>query len=198
MPKKTKSPAAASANQKPCFKGLLHIQFHLVARLSERQAEKDHQKVFGMPLSEMKIIALVGSQGTLPFRALTEDGFFEKGHASRMVSSLVRRGLVRDRLNPEDKRANILRLTPKGEAVYARSAAFAARNDQRWLDVLSKKQHAGCADENAVRKKGGIDWQEGKACRPSSPLRSGVVPPAPPGRASEPRAPVILEQSDRS
>jgi DNA-binding MarR family transcriptional regulator len=141
MLRKQKTRPAVSAEYSSHFLGLLQFQFHLVSRLSERRAEEEMQQVFGLRLRETRIIGMVGSYGEMPFRILTTHGHFEKGHASRLITALARKGLIRNELNPKDKRANTLRLTSAGKVLYRRISTFASKSNDRWLAVLPKEQH---------------------------------------------------------
>jgi MarR family transcriptional regulator, temperature-dependent positive regulator of motility len=141
MLKKKHTPPLISDRRASAFSGLLQIQFHLISRLSERQGEQQVRQLFGLGLRETRIIALVGSHGTLPVRFLSTEGNFDKGHASRLIAALVRRGLIHNEINPENQRANNLRLTSKGQILYRDIYKLACRTNDRWLAALPKNQH---------------------------------------------------------
>ena len=123
--------------------GLSQFQFHLLARLSERKAEGEMQKGFGVRLFEARIICMVGSVEACPFKVLTTFGQFEKGYASRAVAALVRRGLMVSETDTVDQRATVLRLTKAGEKLHREIIAEAVRRDERWLAGLPAKERDG-------------------------------------------------------
>jgi DNA-binding MarR family transcriptional regulator len=64
----------------------------------------------------------------------------ERSHVSLLVQELGSRGLVERRMNDADRRARILRLTPKGEAVFDRLRKKNAAANERVLDPLTAKE----------------------------------------------------------
>jgi DNA-binding MarR family transcriptional regulator len=178
--KETILPPAESTSRTAHFQDLLQIQFHLVSRLSERRAEKDVWQAFGLHLRETRIIGIVGSQGSLPFGFLTTRGHFEKGHASRLVAALARKGLVRNEINPQDQRANVLRLTPKGEDLYTQILAFARKTNQRWSAGLSMVQRQALREALDALMKSLCEAEEsGKATQAGAARRPRAARPRP-------------------
>lgn len=57
--------------------------------------------------------------GPLRLQALADEMYLDKSTASRVVDSLLRKQYVLKVLDPNDKRAVQLSLTPEGEALYA-------------------------------------------------------------------------------
>jgi DNA-binding MarR family transcriptional regulator len=66
----------------------------------------------------------------------------DRSHASLLVEKLVARGLVERRINAENRRALLLRVTPAGEKLYARIRPRAFSAQQRILEVLPTKERA--------------------------------------------------------
>jgi DNA-binding MarR family transcriptional regulator len=64
----------------------------------------------------------------------------ERSHVSLLVEELGKRGLVERRVNGADRRARILRLTPKGEGVFDRLRSKNAAANERVLDPLTAKE----------------------------------------------------------
>lgn len=60
----------------------------------------------------------------------------DRSHVSLLVDRLVMRGLVDRRINPENRRAHILRLTPMGEKVHARTRPAFNAGQEKILSVL--------------------------------------------------------------
>jgi DNA-binding MarR family transcriptional regulator len=64
----------------------------------------------------------------------------ERSHVSLLVEELGKRGLVERRVNGADRRARILRLTPKGEGVFDQLRSKNAAANERVLDPLTAKE----------------------------------------------------------
>ena len=67
---------------------------------------------------------------------LAERMGIDRSHVSLLIERLFGMGLVDRQINPENRRAHILRLTPAGEKLYARSRPTFNAGQQRILDVL--------------------------------------------------------------
>jgi DNA-binding MarR family transcriptional regulator len=64
----------------------------------------------------------------------------ERSHVSLLVEELGKRGLVERRVNGADRRARILRLTPKGDGAFDRLREQNAAANERVLDPLTAKE----------------------------------------------------------
>jgi len=64
----------------------------------------------------------------------------ERSHVSLLVEELGKRGLVERRVNGTDRRARILRLTPKGDGVFDRLRGKNTAANARVLDPLTAKE----------------------------------------------------------
>jgi DNA-binding MarR family transcriptional regulator len=64
----------------------------------------------------------------------------DRSHASLLVDKLVTRGLVDRQINPENRRAHLLRLTTAGEKAYARSRPRFNAGQQKILSVLRPEE----------------------------------------------------------
>lgn len=64
----------------------------------------------------------------------------ERSHVSLLVEELGKRGLVERRVNGADRRARILRLTPKGEGLFDRLRGRNTAANDRVLDPLTAKE----------------------------------------------------------
>ena len=69
-------------------------------------------------------------------RSLTARLGIDRNNTSLLVERLQSRGLLEARVNGEDRRARLLRLTAKGEKLHARFYPKALAGQQRVLDAL--------------------------------------------------------------
>jgi DNA-binding MarR family transcriptional regulator len=98
--------------------------------------EKDVQRRFaarGATLARFDVLAALdrNRQG-MTMGALSRALLVSNGNVTQLVQKLARDGLVRMTTSPADRRASIVRLTPKGRAEFAGLAA--AHHD--WIDAL--------------------------------------------------------------
>jgi DNA-binding MarR family transcriptional regulator len=103
--------------QEPSFRTLLTFQLHSTARLSERVSEEFYKSRFGLSLSECRVIGVIGGLGPMSFKEMAGQTHLEKSHASRIVASLVERGILNRREHPGDSRSILLELTEPGRAL---------------------------------------------------------------------------------
>src|SRR5687767_13300923 len=92
------TPEAAEAPKS--FRNLMTFQLHMVARLSERVSEEYYRQHFNLSLPECRVIGITGSADSISFKKVASDTYLEKSYASRVVSSLVDRGIIEKLENP--------------------------------------------------------------------------------------------------
>jgi len=98
--------------------------------------EKDVQRRFsarGATLARFDVLAALDrSRQGMTMGALSRALLVSNGNVTQLVQKLARDGLVRMTTSPADRRASIVRLTPKGRAEFGGLAA--AHHD--WIDAL--------------------------------------------------------------
>jgi DNA-binding MarR family transcriptional regulator len=113
----------------------------------------------------------------------------ERSHVSLLVEELSNKGLVERRVNGADRRARILRLTPKGEGAFGRLRKKNAAANKRVLDPLTAeerkllfdmlirviKQNTAYARPGAGRRKRRLNQSRGKNQRTSVELASAAL-----------------------
>jgi DNA-binding MarR family transcriptional regulator len=117
-------------------------QLQLLARATERQAEAELERRFGLRMLESRVIAIVATAGATPFKQLVASGQFDKGYASRLVAGLVKKGLILSEVDPGDLRATILHLTAAGQKLFLSIHELATRHNELWLSTLPKAERA--------------------------------------------------------
>ena len=88
--------------------------------------EKEVQRRFaerGMTLPRFDVMAALDRRGGMKMGALSRSLLVSNGNVTQLVQKLVRDGLVELRKPPADRRASIVRLTPKGKQQFDRLAA---------------------------------------------------------------------------
>ena len=97
--------------------------------------EKDVQRRFaerGTTLARFDLLAALDRAGQgMTMSALSRALLVSNGNVTQLVQKLAKDGLVRIAASPADRRASIVRLTPRGRAEFATLAA--AHTD--WIDT---------------------------------------------------------------
>jgi DNA-binding MarR family transcriptional regulator len=115
------------------------------------------QRLFDLSLNEWWLLAV--TQAHEPVRAgdMAELLVMDKSQLSRLIKSLVARKLIKSTPDPDDARATILGLTPKGAALFDKILAEVLRRNENVLAPLSPEEvlHlsdllARLTDHNAV------------------------------------------------
>ncbi len=94
---------------------------YLINRLGSRLVEAFGREltVHGFTIKDWRILAAAWHYGELTQRSLAEHTTIDTSTLSRLVSGMVRRGLLTSTRDRRDSRAVRIRLTPKGRAATA-------------------------------------------------------------------------------
>lgn len=101
-----------------------------------------YRRLFQISIAEWRVIAVLGEQSGLNQQAVGAATRMDKLTVSRATAGLVERGLILRRVNPEDRRAQLLRLSQKGREVYDAVTPKALELEARLLDGFSARERA--------------------------------------------------------
>ncbi|WP_420406346.1 MarR family winged helix-turn-helix transcriptional regulator [Nisaea sp.] len=127
-------------------------------RFVENRLREDMRLSYDLTLPRFEILAMLQRSETgLRMTDLSSQLMVSNGNVTGIVDRLVEDGLVERVPVPGDKRASLVRLTYKGEAVFAEMADV----HERWVDLLLSEisgadARAMIARLTAVRKKDGV------------------------------------------
>ncbi|EHL99955.1 transcriptional regulator, MarR family [Acetobacteraceae bacterium AT-5844] len=77
-----------------------------------------YQERFGISIAEWRVVAVVGEHVTQTTQEVIERTGMDRVRVSRAVIRLSDKGLLDRQPHPRDQRAQILRLTRQGQAIY--------------------------------------------------------------------------------
>ena len=80
-----------------------------------------HIRTLGLTPSQFDIVATLGNTGGMSFKELGEKTLITKGTLTGVVDRLEAKELVRRAASPSDGRSQLVQLTRKGEAIFAKS-----------------------------------------------------------------------------
>ncbi len=96
----------------------------------------------GITRREWGVIGQLHERGPLAPSSLAEQFQLDRARTSRLVTSLVDKGLVLREVPPGNRRQALLRLSPAGEAVYAQLMPQVQDINRRILSALSDTEMA--------------------------------------------------------
>lgn len=105
-----------------------------VARRASAICAEEYFAEFGMKVPEWRLLAQVGRFGSICAKDLSDKTQMDQVAISRAVYKCVSSGLIREAVNPRDRRSKVLALTPAGRDFLTRflprACALAARVEE--------------------------------------------------------------------
>ncbi|MBV7486586.1 MarR family winged helix-turn-helix transcriptional regulator [Bordetella sp. BOR01] len=130
--------AATAARAAPSqLKELFSYRLNRLAHVSSRIAAGLNESRYGVGPREWRIIALLGAAAPMSLNALARESNVDKSQASRAVSELIERKLIRRSADAEDGRGISLDLTAAGRRLYQEMFPAAVMRNESLLQVLS-------------------------------------------------------------
>jgi DNA-binding MarR family transcriptional regulator len=127
----------------------------LAKRLSDTFA-REYADRFDLTIPEWRVMAVLGPDGEMSANGVCARTLMDKVTVSRAVARLATSGRLARRIDKTDRRSNLLRLTAKGRATYAKIVPLARGYEARLLAGLSARDRA-LLDRLLLRMAAGID-----------------------------------------
>lgn len=120
------------------------LPFRLVAvsEAVQRMFAESYDGSLHLTIPEIRALSVIAEFGTLSPTAVGHHTWMDKVKVSRATQSLVAKGLLHQRPDPNDGRSRLLRLTRKGVATHARFVLLATRLEAELFDGLSRADTA--------------------------------------------------------
>lgn len=170
---KTVAPRAAPSG----LKDLFSYRLNRLAYVSSRIAAGLNQSRYQVGPREWRIVALLGAEAPMSLNALARESNIDKSQASRTVSELIDKKLIRRSADAQDGRGISLDLTAAGRRLYQEMFPAAVQRNEALLEVLSP------AEREALER--ALDKLTGRALEMFHELKSEI--PARRGRSAGPR-----------
>lgn len=119
------------------LKELFSFRLNVLAHMSSKIAALVNEREFELDSREWRIIGLLGAFSPFSLQALAREVNVDKSQASRIVSSLIQRGLLQRGPDENDGRGVQLSLTPQGKTLYRKIFPKAVKRNEALLSVLS-------------------------------------------------------------
>lgn len=127
----------ASAQQVKRFQGLITGLFQCCQERTHNQSQR-----FELPDAELRCLMLFKDERYLTPSGIAQKMNVVKSRITRLVSGLVRRGLIRKVKDPEDSRVILLTLTSKGAQQLKEIDRFCDKMYRLVLDGIPTEQRA--------------------------------------------------------
>lgn len=132
------------------------LTYHLVSLAEDGIGMADglFEQRFGLNVHELRVLRIVAATPGITFTQLAAETKFERSATSRILSRLIKAGLIQRRNASNDARRFELFATAKGEALRARAKPLSLELEQLMLSPLSAtEQHSFLAMLGRLR-----DW----------------------------------------
>lgn len=118
----------------------------MAAESVSRAFAERYEAEFGLSIPEWRVMAILGEEAPLSTQAVIARTEMDRVKVSRAVIRLVEKGLVQRLPHPEDQRAQLLRLAPRGLALYRRIVPRAHALQAELAEVLSAGEIAALGE----------------------------------------------------
>ncbi len=116
-----------------CVAGRIRVLNRLVTRIFDEELRD-----LGLTVAQANVLVVVGRLGPVPMGQVGERLSLEKSTLSRNVERMLRHGWI-DATPGEDRRTQLLRLTPAGRKLIDASAPAWRRAQGRSEDLLGRR-----------------------------------------------------------
>ena len=139
----------------------------LTKELIRRYQFRDWNQIccYGISVSQCYILDVLAEEGDLTMQQLAKRMFKSVSTMTRVVSQLVRRGYVKRRQDPGDRRVVHVSITPQGKAVVAAINRDLIETQKAILQAIPPDQWAGAFRVLEALAQGARRWQE-TCCKP--------------------------------
>jgi DNA-binding MarR family transcriptional regulator len=118
------------------------LTYHLSAITEDGIGNADHifETRFGWSVRELRVLRIVRSTPGVTFTALAALTKFDRSLTSRILSNLIKAGLIARTNSTEDARIFTLKATGKGEALCARADPLTAELEALMMQPLTEEE----------------------------------------------------------
>ena len=115
----------------------LPYRLAVVAREISASLARKYEKQFGISIPEWRVLAHLAEVGKCSSGDICARTAMDKAMVNRAVTRLAAAGLVTAATSTEDRRLNVLTLSPQGRALYDRVMPVALDHETELVDALT-------------------------------------------------------------
>lgn len=114
--------------------------FTWIANKLSRGASQHYLNTFNVGIETWRCLVLLAIDGSISAQQVSRVIGMDKGSVSRCFKSMQEGGLIRLELDPNDGRARIAVLTPKGRKLHDQIRGVALERERAFLSVLKPQE----------------------------------------------------------
>jgi DNA-binding MarR family transcriptional regulator len=139
----------------------------LTKELIRRYQFRDWNQIccYGISISQCHILDALAEEGDLTMQQLARRMFKSESTMTRVVAQLIRRGYVKRRQDPDDRRVVHVSITPQGKAIVAAINRDLVQTQEAILQSIPADQWEGAFKVLEALAQGARRWQE-TCCKP--------------------------------
>jgi MarR family transcriptional regulator, 2-MHQ and catechol-resistance regulon repressor len=115
---------------------------------------------YGISISQCHILDVVAEAGDLTMQQLARRMFKSISTMTRVAGQLVRKGYIRRRQDPEDRRIVHVCITPQGKAILTAIQRDMVETQKAILQAIPEREWAGAFKVLEALAEGAQRWQE--------------------------------------
>ena len=138
-------PARSGAEDTELTRSLAYRLVVLAERVSRAIADT-YEETSELSRPEWRVLAALAANGAMTAKDLGPYSTLDKMQVSRAIQGLESAGYVERRQDENDKRSNILRLTPGGESLYRQIRPRVSAREADILAALSPQERVALGD----------------------------------------------------
>lgn len=142
MKRPTRIPDAEWNAQPLTIQDLLSYKIIAVANAMSAGSAMRLRSEFDVSLGEWRVLGLIAASASHSLNGLARAAGLDKGQMSRVISTLVERGLVTRQLPAKKGLTVHLTLTPRGKRLYVRLIGVAGERNDRFVASLTPGERA--------------------------------------------------------
>jgi DNA-binding MarR family transcriptional regulator len=139
------APIRSETDASVVLERFLPYRLNVLASLTSTALAQIYAERFGLSIPGWRVVATLGQYRFRTARDIAVHGVMHKSTVSRAVSSLQKRGLIQRTANLEDRREELLELTPEGRRIYEALAPEALAFEQRLVAILTREEQESLA-----------------------------------------------------
>lgn len=144
--KRNRQPANGNGGTAPLtLQDLLSYKIIAVANVMSAGSALRLREEFDLSLGEWRALALIAASASHSLGGLARAANLDKGQMSRVISALVKRGLVTRQPGARKGLVVHLSLTAQGRKLYTRLIAISAARNDRFAACLTPRERAALA-----------------------------------------------------
>ena len=115
---------------------------------------------YGISISQCHILDVLAEEGDLTMQQLARQMFKSISTMTRVAGQLVRKGYIKRRQDPEDRRVVHVSVTPQGKAILAAIQRNMVETQKAILQAIPEREWAGAFKVLGALTQGAQRWQE--------------------------------------